>query len=543
MYGTMMDFPLTLTHILERAGKHFSKVEIVSRRPDGSLHRSTFAELFRRARTLAAALTKAGLRRGDRVATLMWNHWGHLEAYFGIPAAGGVIHTLNLRLHPRELAYILNHAEDRFLVVDDVLLPVYECFRAQVSVERVIVVPFGGAAPRGFENYEDWLAQAPADFAFPHLEQNEGAAVCGSSGTTSKPKGVLYSHRALVLHSFAQALPDCFNIAQHDVLLAISPMFHVNGWGLAYTGVMVGAKMVLPGPHLDAVSLLDLMQGERVTRTAAVPTVWIGVLEALVKNPGRWRLEPGLQSVIGGAALSASLLRELDRHGFGPIHAWGMTETTPVATLGRPLSHMGGWSAEEINAVRAKQGRPVPFVELRAVSGAGSEAREIPWDGQTLGELHVRGPWVAGNYFNLPEAAERWTADGWFRTGDVVSIDADGFIKVADRDKDLVKSGGEWISSVDLENAIMSHPAVKEAAVIAVPHPKWQERPFAIVVLKDGATVTPAELREFLLHKHSFAKWQLPDAFVFQGEIPRTSVGKFLKSKLREQYADWKWDS
>jgi fatty-acyl-CoA synthase len=541
MRGTMMDFPLTLTHILERAGKYFSRVEIVSRRPDSSLHRYTYADFYRRARALAAALAKAGLTRGDRVATLMWNHSVHVEAYFGIPVAGGVIHTLNLRLHPSELAYIVNHAQDRFLIVDDVLLPVYESFRAQVKFERVIVVPFGGGqgAPHEYANYEDWLAQAPADFSYPEIEEDEGAAMCFTSGTTGKPKGVVNTHRALVLHSLAQAMPDCFDLAQRDVVLSIAPMFHVNGWGLTYTGVMVGAKLVLPGPRLDAVSLLELLQGEGVTRTAAVPTVWISVLEEPAQNPARWRLEPGLQSFVGGAALSESLLREMDRHGLGPIHAWGMTETTPIATLGRLLSHMDESGAEQRNAGRLKQGRPAPFVELRAVNAEG----EVPWDGQTLGELHVRGPWVAESYFNLPEAADRWTPDGWFRTGDVVSIDADGFIKIADRSKDLVKSGGEWISSVDLENAIMGHPAVKEAAVIAVPHPKWQERPLAVVVLKDGAAVTPAELGEFLMNKHSFAKWQVPSAFVFQAEIPQTSVGKFLKSKLREQFANWKWES
>ncbi len=538
MRGTMMDFPLTLPTLLERAGKHFPGVEIISRGPDRSLRRSTYAEFYRRARALAEALTKAGLRRGDRVATLMWNHAGHLETYFGVPAAGGVTHTLNLRLHPQELAYIVNHAQDRFLIVDDVLLPVYESFRAQVNFERVLVVPFSGKAlPAGSESYEAFLREATGDFSYPEIEENDAAAMCFTSGTTGKSKGVLYSHRAIVLHSFAQALPDSFDISQRDVVLCIAPMFHANGWGLPYTGVMVGVKLVLPGPNVDAESLLELLESEGVTRANAVPTVWISVLEALEKNPGRRRLAPDLEAMVAGSAPPETMLRALDRHGFGPVQAWGMTETTPIATISRPLAHMTGWPEDAMYAVRAKQGRPVPFVELRAVSGEG----EVPWDGRTLGELHVRGPWVASSYFNLPEVADRWTADGWLRTGDVVSIDPDGFIKIADRAKDLVKSGGEWISSVDLENALMNHPAVKEAAVIAVPHPKWQERPLAVVVLKDGAATTAEELRGFL--SGTFARWQLPEAIVFEKQIPRTSVGKFLKSKLREEYANWKWDA
>jgi fatty-acyl-CoA synthase len=538
MRGMMMEFPLTLSVILERAGKLFGSVEVVSRRPDGSLDRSTYAEFYHRARALAEALALAGLQRGDRVATLMWNHAAHLEAYFGIPAGGGVLHPLNLRLHPNEIAYIVNHAQDRFLIVDDTLLPLYESFRAQVRFERVIVVPTSGKpTPRGYQDYEAWLGGATGSFVYPQFEENEAAAMCFTSGTTGKPKGVVYSHRAIVLHSFAQGMTDTFGIAQRDVALQIAPMFHANSWGVPFTAAMVGAKLVLPGPHLDPESLLDLIERERVTLACAVPTVWISVLEALEKNPGRWQFTYPVRVPVGGSAPPEALMRGLDRHGIQLIHIWGMTESTPLATVSRLKTYMEDWPTEKKYEVRLKQGRPAPFVELRVMRPEG----EAPWDGKTEGELEMRGPWVASGYHNAPEEQHRWTADGWFRTGDVACMDAEGYIKIVDRAKDLIKSGGEWISSVDLENALMGHPAVKEAAVIAAPHPKWQERPLAVVVLKDGAQVTAEELRTHLAK--SFAKWQLPDAFVFEKQIPRTSVGKFQKTKLREQFANWKWEA
>jgi fatty-acyl-CoA synthase len=537
MRGTMMDFPLTLNSILERAGNLFRRVEIVSRRPDRSLHRYTFGDFYQRARRLADALIKAGLQRGDRVATLMWNHSTHLEAYFGIPAAGGVLHTLNLRLHPQEIAYIANHAGDRFLIVDDVLLPAYEKFRDRVRFERVFVVPFGcGKVPASHEGYEQLLDSARGDFAYPELDENEAAAMCFTSGTTGNSKGVVYSHRALVLHSFALTMSDTFGIAHRDVVLPASSMFHANAWGVPFASVMVGAKLIFPGPHLDAESLLDLTAQERVTIACAVPTVWIGVLAALEKNPGRWQFAGEVRVPSGGTAPPESLIRALDRYGIHIIHLWGLTETAPLATAGHLKSHMADWTDDEKYAVRAKQGFPAPFVELRVMTPQG----QAPNDGKTVGELEARGPWVAASYYNAPETKDRWTADGWFRTGDIASIDEEGYVKVVDRSKDLIKSGGEWISSVDLENALMGHPAVREAAVIGVPHPKWQERPLAVVVLKEGTQATPEELRAFLSAR--FAKWQLPDAFAFAQEIPRTSVGKFLKSKLREQYANWKWD-
>ena len=542
MRGTMMDFPLTLPTLLERADKLFSRVEIVSRRPDRSIARTCYGDFYHRARRLASALTKLGLRSGDRVASMMWNHSGHLEAFFGVPCAGGILHTLNLRLHPHEIAGIVRHAADRFLLIDDVLLPTYEKCRRDVSFERVIVVPYGcGEVPEGFLNYEQSLAEADDNFQYPKLDENDGAAMCFTSGTTGFSKGVIYSHRAIVLHSFAEAMADCFAISHHDTVLPVAPMFHANAWGLPYTCVMTGARLILPGPNVDADSVLDLIEREQVTIACGVPTVWLGVLYALEKNPGRWKFPSPVRIVIGGTAPPIELMRALDKHNLHIMHLWGMTETTPVATVGRLKRHMLGWTEDQRYDVRAKQGWPAPFVELR-VTRPGPDGKDVeaPRDGETAGELEVRGPWVAASYYNAPDQAHRWTADGWFKTGDVSTIDDEGFIKIVDRAKDLVKSGGEWISSVDLENALMGHPAVKEAAVVGVPHPKWQERPLAAVVLKDGAKATPEELRAFLAK--SFAKWQLPDAFVFVPEIPRTSVGKFKKTALREQFANWNWE-
>jgi fatty-acyl-CoA synthase len=543
MRGTMMDFPLTLPAILERSGKLFHRVEIVSRRPDRSIVRTTYGDFYLRARRLADAMTKLGLRPGDRVASMMWNHSGHLETFFGVPCAGGILHTLNLRLHPHELAAIVNHADDRFLLIDDVLLPTLEKFRDSVSFERVIVVPYcGGSIPDGFLNYEELLAGASDDFRYPAIDENDGAAMCFTSGTTGNSKGVVYSHRALVLHTFAEMCVDSFAIGHHDTVLPVAPMFHANAWGLPYSCAMAGARLILPGPNVDPESVLDLIAQEHVTIACGVPTVWLGVREALEKNPGRWKFDWPIRIVIGGTAPPEQLMRTLDQHGLHILHLWGMTETTPLATVGRLKRHMLGWTSDEQYAVRLKQGWPSPFIELRVMRTEGIEDKsvEAPRDGNTPGELEVRGPWVAASYYESPDQAHRWTEDGWFKTGDIATMDDEGFIKIVDRAKDLVKSGGEWISSVDIENMLMGHPAVKEAAVVGVPHPKWQERPLAAVVLKEGAQATAEELRAFLAK--SFAKWQLPDAFVFLDALPRTSVGKFKKIALRQQFANWNWD-
>ena len=532
MRGTMMDLPLTVSILADRPARYFADVEIVSRQPDRALHRTTWGPVIERARSLAGALLRAGLRRGDRVATLMWNHAPHLETYFGAPLAGGVVHTLNLRLSPDDLAFIATHAQDRFLVVDDVLLPLLDKFRARAPFEQIIVVRHASReAPAGCAEYESFLRSAGGCFDPPELREDQACGLCYTSGTTARPKGVVYTHRSTVLHTLFLAMPDGMGLSQSDVVLPVVPMFHVNAWGLPYGCALAGAKLVFPGPHLDAESLLDLLERERVTLGAGVPTIWMGILDALEKNPGRWKLQPGLRMVVGGSAAPEALIRGFDKHGLRLVHAWGMTEMSPLGSIGFLKEKMRELPYDEQVRIRAKQGVPSSLVQVRAVDDSG---REAPWDGKTQGELQVRGPWVASAYTDMEGCQDRWTKDGWLKTGDVVTIDAEGYLTLTDRTKDLIKSGGEWISSVALENALMGHPAVKEAAVIAVPHPKWSERPLAAVVLREGMRVTAEELRDFLAGRvHSY--W-VPDAFEFIDAIPRTSTGKFLKSALRERY-------
>jgi fatty-acyl-CoA synthase len=533
----MMDYPLTLHSILERLPQYYAGVEVVSRLPNTSIHRYTYADFYRRAKALASALKGRGLQPGDRVATLCWNHYAHMEAYFGVPVAGGVVHTLNLRLHPQELAFIVNHAQDRFLIVDDVLLPLWRQFADKTSVERVFVINHEKTQlPSGMEDYDVLLAKGRTNLPGRLPDENDAAAMCFTSGTTGNSKGVVYSHRAIVLHALAFSLPDALAISQHDVVMALAPMFHANAHGVPHVAVMLGAKMVLPGRQLDPCSVLDLFASEQVTFATAVPTVWTTICEALAQNPGRWRLAPGLRGFVGGTACPEALMRKLDQQGIRLVQVWGMTETTPVGVCSTLKSHMRDWTDDEKYKLRIRQGRALPFVETRVINDRG----EAPWDGKTLGELQVRGPWVAGSYFRAPETADRWTSDGWLRTGDVATIDSEGYVQIADRAKDLIKSGGEWISSVDLENALAGHPAVREAGVIAVAHPKWDERPIAVVVLKENMTTTADELRDYLASR--FAKWQLPDACIFVDDLPHTSTGKLSKLELRKRFAAWNWD-
>ena len=530
MDGLMMQFPLTLRHIFERAARYFSRVEIVSRRPDKSIHRSTWGDFHKRAQKLANALQRLGVAPGDRVATLAWNHSRHLEAYFGVPLCGAVLHTLNPRLSAQDLSYIINHAEDAVLLVDDVLWPVWERLRSEVKPRHVIVWGHG-AVPSGAIDYEQLIEPELAEFSPPPLEEEQAAGLCYTSGTTGKPKGVLYSHRAIVLHSLISALPDALGLSRAETVLPVVPMFHVNAWGLPFACTMLGAKQVFPGPHLDAQSVLALLAEEKVTITAGVPTVWLSVLEALDKEPSRFDLKALRTMIVGGSAAPQAMIEAYEkRHGLRIIHAWGMTEMSPIGTVSRPPP---GPDAEHFRA-RATQGTALPLVEVRAVGDDG----EAPRDGRSMGELHVRGPCVARSYFRNPGEADKFTMDGWFRTGDVVTIDEEGYVRITDRSKDLVKSGGEWISSVDLENALMGHPAVKEAAVVAVPHPKWGERPVACVVLREGAKASEEDLRSWL--EPRFAKFWLPDAYVYVSQIPRTATGKFLKLALREQLKDFK---
>jgi fatty-acyl-CoA synthase len=527
MEGLMMDdFPLTLTPILSRAERLFPRVTVASRSPDRSVQHSDYGTIVRRARSLAAAIVAEGLKPGDRVASLMWNHSVHLETYLGVPAAGTVLHTLNLRLPPNDLAYVINHAQDRWIVVDDVLLPVLEKVRDQIHVDRVFVVPFSGKpVPAPWDDYEQLLARHPPSTALPEVRETDAAGICYTSGTTGRPKGVLYSHRSLILHSFAAALG--VGLSQTDSVLVVVPMFHVNGWGLPVTLTLLGARQVLPGPYLDPESLLDLLEREEVTLAAGVPTIWFGILETLEKNPGRWKLAPSLRMVVGGSAMPESMDRRFARFGIRVLQGYGLTETTPILTLGVLKEAMKSWDPDQLVSLRARQGIPLPFVELRVRAGA----KELPWDGKSVGELEVRGPWIARTYYGDADSEDKWTEDGWFRTGDVATIDSEGYVQIVDRIKDLVKSGGEWISSVGLENALVGHPSVREAAVIARPDPKWGERPLAFIVVKEGAHVTEDELKALL--SAQFPSWWLPDEFQFIAALPKTSTGKVSKLTLR----------
>ncbi|MFO1319113.1 MAG: long-chain fatty acid--CoA ligase [Burkholderiales bacterium] len=534
MQSTMMRVELNMTHFLERAGKLFGGVEIVSRMPDKSLHRTTYAEFYRRSRLLAEALQAAGIGKGDRVATLMWNHYAHYESYFGIIAAGAVLHTLNLRLSPEEIGYIAHHAEDRILIVDDILLPLYEQFKAHTKIEKVVVVPLTGKpVPAPYVDYEEFLASASGDWDYPEMHEDDPIAMCYTSGTTGRPKGVVYSHRSQVLHSLAFCIPDAVNLSGRDVVLPVVPMFHANAWGLPYAAAMIGTKMVFPGPHLHPDDLLPLFESEHVTVSCGVPTIWLGMVQILDANPGKFRLPAGLRLTVGGSAVPESLIRGMARHGITIMQGWGMTETSPLATVSKINQLQGDLTEDERFATLALQGYPMPLVDIRLIGDEG----EQPWDGKSVGEIQVHGPWITGSYHDLPQSTDSFAPDGWLRTGDVASMTALGYVKITDRTKDLIKSGGEWISSVDLENAIMGHPDVAEAAVIAVPHPKWAERPLAVVVAKKDRTLNADALRDYLSGR--FAKWAVPDAFAFVDAIPRTSTGKFLKTRLRDTYRSW----
>jgi fatty-acyl-CoA synthase len=529
MRGLMMDdYPLTLTAVVERAEQLSPGRKVVSRRPSGEIHRSTIGECALRARRLATALAALGIGDGDRVATLLWNQPEHLELYFALPLMGAVLHTLNPRLHPDELSFIVSDAEDRAIVVDETLLDVFESFRDAQPFEHVIVVSHSGSVPDGTIEYESLVRGEPMEW--PRLEESQACSMCYTSGTTGRPKGVVYSHRAIVLHSLMAALPDAHAISSRDTILPVVPMFHANAWGLPYVAAFAGTGVVLPGPKLDAISVLDLLADEQVTITAGVPTVWMAVLQALDAEPDRWDLSALRVLIVGGSAVPRSMFEGFDRHGLTIIQAWGMTETSPMGTICRLPPELDDASDDEKYEFRVRQGVPSPYVEIRA---RGDDGELIPWDDETMGELEVRGPWVAAAYHG-GQGAEKFTEDGWFQTGDVVKINSHGCIRIADRSKDLVKSGGEWISSVDLENTLMAHPSVAEAAVIAMPDERWGERPLAVVVLRNGAAATPDELRDHLAQH--FAKWQLPERFEFVDEIPRTATGKFKKTDLRERF-------
>ncbi len=536
--STMMQVPLSLNHFLERAGTLFPSNEIVSRLPDKTLVKHSYGQFYDRTRRLAQGLQNLGINKGDRVATLCWNHHAHLECYFGIPAAGGVMHTLNLRLSAEEIAWIANDAQDKVLIIDDILLPLYRQFEHLYSFEKVIVFPFSGAdVPSDLMDYQQWLASTEASgFEYaPHAE-DDPVSMCYTSGTTGRPKGVVYSHRSTVLHTLVASLGDFWSLRGTDVVLPVTPMFHANSWGIPYGAVMMGVKLVFPGPHLHPEDILDLMQLEPPTLSLGVPTIWMSLIQtyeaALSTQPGRWKLPAGMRSLVGGAAVPEALIRAFDKHGIWILQGWGMTETSPVCTISYPKAELRDAPMDERYRRAAMAGIPVPLVDLRIRTDQGNDA---DWDGQQVGELQVRGPFITGSYHHVPVQDDKFSADGWLRTGDVASVDSMGFVRITDRTKDLIKSGGEWISSVDLENALMAHPGIAEAAVIAVPDEKWSERPLACVVAKPGHAPQVVELAAHLM-KMGFAKWQVPDRYEWIAAVPRTSTGKFYKLKLREMF-------
>jgi acyl-CoA synthetase (AMP-forming)/AMP-acid ligase II len=527
MDGLMMDFPLTISHLVERVAKLHRSVEIVSRRPDASLTRTTYHITVDRALRLAAALIDGGLRPGDRVASLMWNHSANLEAYLGVPIARGVLLPLNLRMSPSDLAFIVGQAQPRWLLVDDVLLSLYGQFKDEASIPEVLTVPFSGQpVPRGMRDYETWILKSSPGPTAPVSSENEASGLCYTTGTTGRPKGTLYSHRSMVLHSLGFALG--FELSQRDAICALVPFYHANGYGLPHVATLLGTKLVLPGPHLDAENLLGLLEQERVTFAAGGPRYWSDMLEALEREPHRWSLQDGLRAAIGGSATPESLIRRLDKFGVRVIQGWGMTEISPVGAVSIPKKHLERLPEDAIYALRARQGVALPFVEIRIRSPNGVE----PWGGTAVGEIEVRGPWVARAYFRQDGESDRWTDDGWFRTGDVGLIDPEGYLQITDRISDLVKSGGEWISTIQIESLLVAHPDVLEAAVIARPDPNWGERPHGVVVLRDGSKVSGEELNDFLGDRVP-RDWR-PDSYSFVPSLPKTSLGKISKRKLRE---------
>jgi len=533
MRGLMMDCQLTLPTVLRRAEALFGKKEIVTCLPDRSIHRYTYCDFAKRAKKLAVALRRLGINDGDRVATLSWNHYQHMEAYYAAPCMGAIVHPLNLRFSADDLAYIVNHAEDKVIIVDQVLLPLFEKFKSAINVSYIIVIPqTGEPLPAGYLNYEDVVAGGDESQFEPFEgDENTAAFMCYTSGTTGKPKGVLYSHRSIMLHMMSFLL-SCTGIGltERDVVLPIVPMFHAGAWTFPYNCAFVGASQVFPGPYLDADSLLHLMETQKVTFTGGVPTVMLNILHKLDAHPGKYQLY--LRAItLGGSSSPRFLIKSFEeRYGIQVLNSWGMTELSPLGSTSVLNSDLEKASKDEQYDYTAKKSLPIPLLEVRTRNEHGL----APRDGETMGELEVRGPTVAASYYGEPEPGDKFTPDGWLKTGDIATISPDGHIEIKDRSKDVIKSGGEWISSVALENALMEHPAIREAAVIAVPDEKWIERPYAYIVPKEGKTVTPGELKAFLANK--FAKFWIPEGYAIIDAIPKTSVGKFLKSALRERY-------
>ncbi len=531
MDGMMMDFPLTVQMLMDRANRVFPEREIVTRVGEG-VERATYAQLYSRCGRLANALQRLGIAPGDRVGSYAWNHAHHLELYFGAPCSGVVLHTVNIRLFPEQTAYTINHAADRVLFVDRSLLPSIEAIHDRLETVEHIVVLDDGPAPDGAESYEELLAAESPDFDWPRLDEATAAMICYTSGTTGDPKGVVYSHRSIVLHTFAFAHRDSADIAESDVVMPVVPMFHAAAWGYPYACTGFGAKLVLPGPAPVPADLLRLIEGERVTVASGVPTIWLAALPLF--RDGTYDVSSLRRILSGGAAVPVSMVAAYRELGITITQGWGMTETSPLATASTLRSELRDLSPQEQDVYRAKQGVPALGCEVKILDDAG---REVPWDGSSYGEAVVRGPWVTSGYLRA-DSADRFTPDGWFRMGDVITIDPLGYVQVIDRTKDLVKSGGEWISSVALESALMGHPAVQEAAVIAVPHERWGERPLACVVPAPvaGSRLAAQEVVEYL--RERFPAFWLPDAVAFIDEVPKTSVGKFDKKALRQRFAE-----
>jgi len=538
MLGLMQEHPLLISTLLDFAERHHGDGEIVSRRVEGDIHRYTWADVARRARQVANALDGDGAAFSDRIATLAWNGYRHLELYYGVSGSGRVLHTINPRLHPDQIAWIANHAEDSMLAFDLSFLPLVQAVHARCpNVRKWIALCDADKLPQdsGVPNlvsYEAWMGSQSTAYEWPRFDENTASSMCYTSGTTGNPKAALYSHRSSVLHAYAAALPDVMCLSARDSVLPVVPMFHVNAWGIPYSAAMVGCKLVFPGPALDGKSVFELIETEKVTFAAGVPTVWQMMLGHM--KPGNLRFSTLKRTVIGGSACPPAMIRAFqDDYGVEVLHAWGMTEMSPLGTLCTLKNKHMEMSPDERLAIRLKQGRAIYGVDMRIVDGDG---KDLPWDGKAFGDLYVKGPWVVREYFK-GEGGDP-LVNGWFPTGDVATIDADGFLQITDRSKDVIKSGGEWISSIDIENIAVAHPAVAMAACIGVAHPKWDERPIVAVVKRPGAEVTREELLKF--YEGKTAKWQIPDDVVFVDAIPLGATGKILKTKLRETLRDYK---
>lgn len=537
LMGQMMNMPLMISSLLVHAARHAADTEIVSKRVEGDVHRYTYRDAELRARKLAQALARLGCGAGDRVGTLAWNGYRHFEIYYGSSGSELVCHTINPRLFPEQIAWIVNDAADRVLCFDLSFVPLVEKLAPTLgSVQHYVLMTDRAHMPAqttipNLRCYEDLVEAEDGRYAWPEFDENTASSICYTSGTTGHPKGAVYSHRSTLLHTYGLSLPDGMGVGGKDVILPVVPMFHVNAWGVPYAAPMIGAKLVFPGPHLDGKSLHELLEGEQVTFSAGVPTVWLGLINHMKANGLKFTSLK--RTVIGGSACPPAMMKTLENDfGIEVIHAWGMTEMSPLGTLSRLKAKHAALSPDEQHHILEKQGKVIFGVDMAVI---GDDGQALPWDGKTSGNLVVRGPWVIRSYFQRPESPlVEVDGQAWFPTGDVAAIDADGYMQITDRSKDVIKSGGEWISSIDLENIAMAHPAVMEAAAIACAHPKWDERPLLVVVRKAGASLTREELLGFF--EGRIAKWQIPDDVAFVDEIPHTATGKIQKLKLREQF-------